>query len=123
MNIPKTTLNPRRLAEILEECLAERRNDKDLEDEIRHRKAIFIDDIMRVFKLSQIYDNNAKWAINNPSEAFDRLYDCDLDVLEAFLKVNSDKLSAYMSAQVLANNQGLISGQSFWKPFDNNFVI
>lgn len=122
MNIPKTSLNPRRLAELLEECLDELRNDKDLENEIRRRKAVFIEDVMRVFKLSQIFDKRARWAIENPSEAFDLLYECDLDVLEAFFIANSNQLTAYMAMQVRIHNEGLCN-TDFWKPFDNNFGL
>lgn len=97
-------MNPRRLRDLLQECIAEIGGDEAIKDFIRKEKAIKIEDIMRGYKIAQIYCPKARGHITNPIETFDLLYELDLDTLEAYSKAIDKLNTAYMQTQVAKHN-------------------
>jgi hypothetical protein len=99
-------MNPRRLGELVQEVIAEIGGDKAIEDLIRKEKACKIDDIFRGAKLAQCHDHRFVQELRDPVAFFDKLYELDLDTLDAYSKALDKKNTAYMQAQVLAHNRG-----------------
>lgn len=118
-------MNPRRLKEILDEVVAEIGGDEAVNDLIRKEKACKIENIIRGAKLAQIYDPRFSRELASPVEFFDKLYELDLDALDAYSKALDKRNTTYMANQVRLNraNDGLFGGMDFWKPFDDNFGI
>lgn len=111
-------MNPRRINELIDEVLAEIEAEGGMEDAIRKEKACKIDDIMRGAKMAQIYDPRFRAELADPAGFFDKLYELDLDALDAYSKALDNRNTAYMANQVRLNNMG----SGFWDLYDNNFM-
>lgn len=101
-------MNPRRLGELVQEVIAELGGDKAVQDLIRKEKASIIENIMRGAKLAQIYDPRFIEELRYPVEFFDKLYELDLDTLDAYSKAIDKRNTDYMRAQVALHNLGMI---------------
>lgn len=112
-------IQPKRLKELLDECIAELGGEEGVQNAIRQEKATIIEDIMRGYKIAQLYSKTAIKAINNPVWAFDKLYEMDLPTLEAYNKALDKHNTDYMRRNVERHNNG--TGDDFWMLYDNNF--
>jgi hypothetical protein len=75
---------------------------EEIRDQIRKEKAILIEDIFRVTKLSIPMNENHRRHLNAPVEYFDLLYDQSIDTLEVILATMSAKLNRYMREHLRA---------------------
>lgn len=107
-------IQPKRLSELIDEVLAEIKADGGMDEQIRREKASLIDNIMRGLKLAQIYSDKAYKAMQNPVDTFDKLYDKDLDTLDAYSKAIDKHNTNYMRAEVEKNNR------AEWNPPDRD---
>lgn len=93
--------------EMFQDCIKEAGGQEGVEMLIRQQKACKIEDIMRGFKIAQLYDTKIAKAIRpeNLTNTFDALYDMDLDVLDAYMMALDLKNTKYMRDQVEKNNR------------------
>lgn len=103
--------NPvRRIDEIMAEIFNEIDAEGGMENVIRREKACKINDIFRGAKLAQCYDYRFVVELKDPVELFDKLYDLDLDALDAYSKALDKKNTEYCQKQVLSHNRGESGG-------------
>lgn len=95
------------LARMAQECIAEIGGEDAVNDLMRKEKASIIEDIFRGAKLAQCYDYRFVRELKHPVEFFDKLYELDLDTLDAYSKALDKKNTLYMAARVLAYNNGI----------------
>lgn len=117
--------NPRKLWDIVQEVKAELGGEEVIKDLERKEYASLIDNVFRGAKLAQIYDPRFSRELASPVEFFDKLYELDLEALDAYSKALDKRNTTYMANQVRLNraNDGFLGGMDFWKPFDDNFGI
>lgn len=94
-------INPKKLDQLIHEVISEFGGEAAITDAIRKEKAFLIDDIMRSFKIAQLHTPKLAEHIRpeNLSETFDKLYELNLDVLEAYLKGLDKANTEYMRKQ------------------------
>lgn len=107
-------IQPKRLSELIDEVLAEIKADGGMEDCIRKEKACKIEDIFRGLKIAQLYSQKAVTAMQDPVDTFDKLYERDLDTLDAYSKAIDKHNTNYMRAEVEKNNR------ANWNPPDRD---
>lgn len=101
-------MNPARLGELIREVIQEIGGDEAVQDLIRKEKASLIDNIFRGSKLAQIYDDRFRDELKYPVEFFDKLYELDLDTLDAYSKAIDKRNTDYMKIQVTLHNLGMV---------------
>ena len=98
-------IQPKRLNELINEVLTEIEKEGGIQDAIRKEKACKIDDIMRGAKMAQIYDQRFRTELADSSTFFDKLYELDLDTLDAYSKALDKNNTTYMQEQMRKNNR------------------
>lgn len=101
-------MNPHRLRELIQEAITELGGDEAVKDLIRKEKASIIKNIMRGAKLAQIYDPRFTEELRDWWGFFCKLYELDLDTLDAYSKAIDKRNTDYMKAQVTLHNLGMI---------------
>lgn len=104
-------MQPKRLKELLEIVEKEIRAGINNPGDFRLQKLCIIDDIIRSYRIAQLYDPFAKKAYLDLNATFDCLYDTPIDVLEAHLAALDKRNTQYMRKQLKEHN--LEVGNSF----------
>jgi hypothetical protein len=102
-------MQPKKLKELLDIVQEEIRAGISFPGDDRLLKLCIIDDIIRSYKVAQLYDKFAKNAISDLNTAFDNLYSTDIETLEAHLAALDKRNTAYMRKQLKAANLGVPS--------------
>lgn len=108
MTINGKNIDPAELAKLCDAVIAEMGGPEEVDNLIRREKASIIDSIFRGAKLAQCHDHRFVQELRHPAGFFDKLYELDLDALDAYSKALDKKNTEYMREQVLKHNNGII---------------
>ena len=124
MTINGKNIDPADLVKFVQETISELGGEEGLKELEYKRKGELIEDIIRVHKNSVIFSEESRRAMQDVCTTIDKLCDCDLDILDAYLSALSKKWVEYVRGEALKHNNGYIKPpeqDDFWKPYDNNF--